>query len=475
MAKATYIKGLAGGGYDPTLTVATGNEQGIVVWPRARPGRGTKTAVALIHGAGGSAIQGGSGGAWENVGTYLAEQYGFIVVSIDAGSNGAAGSSTNPNTWGNSVAMSALDAFFKWAAQGISSGTSTASAATTLTDTTQSWRVNQWQGHLITAGTSTGIVATNSATVLTLSAAGWTGGTPGATSAYFMNQHFADLAPFGKTTKIILIGASMGGLIARNWASRNPSKVACIVDIAGVIDGQFSYTNGGGTIMDTAFGGAAIAAPTISGTAGAVTYNYKVVAISALGDGPPSPASLNFSGPVRANLGGTPTTVNWVQLAANTSGTPITGYRILRSEAAGAYTEIGTTGLAATFNDNVTGTGSAYTQRGAAGGAYAGSVYEANAVNANPSFDPQAATNLTANLKAIPLQYWWSANDNGTSTGSGVAGTVNTQVQTFANLYGSQLQLQEIPGDPVHNSTINGVANSTTALATLSAFVNANQ
>ena len=69
-------------------------------------------------------------------------------------------------------------------ATGSFSGTATATAAGTLTDGSASWTTNQFAGYRVTAGTSTAIVASNTATVLTLTAAGWTGGTPASTSAF---------------------------------------------------------------------------------------------------------------------------------------------------------------------------------------------------------------------------------------------------------------------------------------------------
>lgn len=474
MTRALYGVGVStGGGYTYTPSVSSGNEGFVLYRPSTRPAYSAKGIIFLIHGAGGSAIAAGSGGIYEGLANYLTNTLGFMVLAADFGSNGnAGGTTTMPDTWGNNVAMAALDAAFKWATLS-NSGTASGSGATSLTDATQGWKTNQWAGHTITAGSSTAVCTSNTGTVLTVAA--WTGGTPAANAAYTITPHFTDVSPIAKTNKVILLGASMGGWIARNWASRNASKVACIVDIAGVVDGAWQFAAGSGAGMDLAYGPAAPAAPTITGTAGAVVYNYKVVPVSALGDGPPSAASTNFSGPVQANLGGTPNTVNWVQPAAATSSQVITGYKILRSVSGGGYTQIGTVGVVATFSDNVTGAGSAYTQRAAGGTSATLGPYGVNGLGATPSYDPLAATNLTAGLKAIPLQMWWSANDNGTSTGSGVAGTVNTQVQTYATAYGANCDLEEIPGDPVHNSTVGTIGLSAAALSTMGAFITANQ
>jgi pimeloyl-ACP methyl ester carboxylesterase len=473
MSRALYGISLAGGGYTFTPSVTANNEAFSIIYPRIRPNQGAKQVLCFLHGSNGSARQGGSGGYWETLATYLADVHGYYCVSIDAGSNGnIASSATNPDTWGNNVAMLAMDAFFKWASQGISTGTSTATAAATITDTTQNWLTNVWTGHTITAGGKTGVIQSNTPTVITLSA-NWTGGTPAQPSTYTITQHFSDIMPFGNTTKIGLVAVSMGGWIAKNWASRNTSKVSCIVDITGVVDDTIIYT-GFASGIDYAYGPAAPAAPTISGTAGATTYNYKIVPVSAMGDGPPSAASTNFSGPLPASLGASPTTVNWVQPVATTSAQVITGYKILRSIGAAAYTNIGSVGAVATFQDNVTGNpgGSAYTQQAANGTSRTLGAYGVNGRNASPSYDPTNATNLTAGLKAIPLQYWWTANDGATSTASGVPGTVNTEVQTYATAYGANISLQEIPGDPVHASAMSSISASSSSLATIAAFIN---
>jgi len=53
----------------------------------------------------------------------------------------------------------------------------------TLTDTSATWTTNQWQGDTVTAGSSTGVVASNTATILTLNSA-WTTSTPTDGTAY---------------------------------------------------------------------------------------------------------------------------------------------------------------------------------------------------------------------------------------------------------------------------------------------------
>ncbi|MBU4347268.1 hypothetical protein KKF23_01765, partial [Patescibacteria group bacterium] len=69
----------------------------------------------------------------------------------------------------------------------VSSGTATAGAATTLTDTGATWPVNGWNTQKVkifagTAAGSVGIISSNTATVLTV--ASWSAGNPDSTSQY---------------------------------------------------------------------------------------------------------------------------------------------------------------------------------------------------------------------------------------------------------------------------------------------------
>jgi Baseplate J-like protein len=61
-------------------------------------------------------------------------------------------------------------------------GTSTGANVTTLTDSTKSWTVNAYAGYTVTSEGSFGIVASNTATVLTITS--WTGNTPATGSSY---------------------------------------------------------------------------------------------------------------------------------------------------------------------------------------------------------------------------------------------------------------------------------------------------
>lgn len=87
-----------------------------------------------------------------------------------------------PATWGTDGAMAVTSGISQFA-----SGTATAGAATTLTNSAKAWTVNQWTNYQvrITGGTGRGqtrTIASNTATVLTVSAA-WTTN-PDATSVY---------------------------------------------------------------------------------------------------------------------------------------------------------------------------------------------------------------------------------------------------------------------------------------------------
>jgi len=63
------------------------------------------------------------------------------------------------------------------------SGGTVTYTASTLTDTSKTWAVNQWVGHTVTVGVSTGLCSSNTATVISLDA-GWSAGTPAGGTAY---------------------------------------------------------------------------------------------------------------------------------------------------------------------------------------------------------------------------------------------------------------------------------------------------
>lgn len=87
----------------------------------------------------------------------------------------------------------------------VDNGTSSGTAATTLTDAAKTgvdaWATNQWAGRTVIATTAAvaqtfGRIASNTATVLTLNAAGWSNGTPQATGFYTI----VPALPSGATT-----------------------------------------------------------------------------------------------------------------------------------------------------------------------------------------------------------------------------------------------------------------------------------
>lgn len=79
-----------------------------------------------------------------------------------------------------------------------------------------------------------------------------------AMNALTAGYNFLQTQPGVKPGKVIIAGGSMGGLNALNWASRNPTKVACVsiyipvIDMAGIHDNNLS---GYASYVDAAHGG----------------------------------------------------------------------------------------------------------------------------------------------------------------------------------------------------------------------------
>ena len=92
---------------------------------------------------------------------------------------------------------------------GVDSGTSTGTGATSLTDTLASWTVNAYAGLTCFANGKTGVISSNTATILTV--ASWTGGTPGATSTYIIGAvgtvGSVGAVPLFTTTGLVLVRA----------------------------------------------------------------------------------------------------------------------------------------------------------------------------------------------------------------------------------------------------------------------------
>ena len=72
------------------------------------------------------------------------------------------------------------------------SGATVSYTANTLTDTAKTWTFNQWANVLVTVGSVTGVVASNTATVITLTA-NWSS-TPAAQAAYVISASLKDTA-----------------------------------------------------------------------------------------------------------------------------------------------------------------------------------------------------------------------------------------------------------------------------------------
>jgi alpha-beta hydrolase superfamily lysophospholipase len=58
-----------------------------------------------------------------------------------------------------------------------------------------------------------------------------------------------------KNDKVVLIGVSMGGLLALNWARANPGLVAAIALLYPAVDLQWVHDNGAKTDTEAAYGG----------------------------------------------------------------------------------------------------------------------------------------------------------------------------------------------------------------------------
>jgi hypothetical protein len=126
-------------------------------------------------------------------------------------------------------------------------GTSTATSATSLTDTGKAWTVNQWVGHWVTAGNVAGRVVSNTATVLTVDA--WvdvasatyaTGTTPGATTAYTVLPGRASACFVGITTDSAAPAATNTALASEETTQGLGRKLAV-----------YAHTNGTTTYTQT--------------------------------------------------------------------------------------------------------------------------------------------------------------------------------------------------------------------------------
>lgn len=138
-----------------------------------------------------------------------------------------------PATVGTDGRMVSTPAWIDSAFKSFASGTATAGAATTLTNSAKNWTANQWSNYQvrITAGTGTGqirTVASNTATVLTVSAA-WTT-TPDATSQYSIEGN-DDFIYFLGNNAVTLYRYSIS---ANTWTTLSPVSARAAAPGAGM-------------------------------------------------------------------------------------------------------------------------------------------------------------------------------------------------------------------------------------------------
>lgn len=276
-----------------TRLIVTGrtsaDEEGLLYQPDDYQRTNTKRGIVFLHGRQGGYRQGGSGSdqsAYENVITPILTALQLPILSINGGSNAAgvisAGAAAGnnitggPDHWGNPVGVRSL---------------------------------------------------LNNHTVHTA--------TPADLTMSYRNLP----AAFKATGGLILIGFSMGGVQAHNFAARNPTLVKAIVSIVppmNLNDIFATNRNNYAAEMNLAYNGPIPNAPTkVSGT-GTQSWDYKIVPIlntTALPmDGTSSPSGFNSTGALRAALGTTPNVMTWTFPAGgfNTS-LDVLGYRIVRS------------------------------------------------------------------------------------------------------------------------------------------------
>ena len=274
----------ANGGSTTTATTAAGIT-GLCIGRTVRfltganAGTGATITGAIIVPGGTSTIQFAAlGSAVANTDTFIIDTGLFLVLgagTLAAGSFRSYDALTAtwtsltitglPATWGTEGSMVTTSGISQFA-----SGTATAGAASTLTNSAKTWTTNQWTNFQvrITGGTGKGqirTIASNTGTVLTVSAA-WTTN-PDATSTYAIeaNDDFAYLvgnnavtmyrysrsantwttmAPTTARTAAPGTGASLnwvGKTGDLNWASESA-----------ILDGRylFSVRGGGSTVID---------------------------------------------------------------------------------------------------------------------------------------------------------------------------------------------------------------------------------
>lgn len=218
---------------------------------------------------------------------------------------------------------------------------------------------------------------------------------------------YASPSPGGHSP-IILVGNSMGGGLASQYAARNPTLVKAIVLIVPLISldtgmGGSIATAAGCQLIDNAYGGTSQTFNPRSAYNNATTYVVN---------------DLVFTGTLDSNA------------------------RFFRNI-------LGSTGVAPPASGNNTN--------------WNETPYSINGANASPSF---CSTRNTANLasNAIPILLFWTSND-GTAVPATSPGVIPPIFSAYQTAVGASCQTQEITGDPTHNNSAPTIG-STPALLT---------
>jgi len=136
----------------------------------------------------------------------------------------------------------------------VTSGTATNSSGTSLTDSTANWTTNYFKGAIIVAGTSTGIIASNSSTVITLTSLGWAPSSPlpSATASYTIYPQYqitpvqgiptpAATVSSANTTATITNVSGTGTTVT--YTAANTFSINQIVTITGCTPTAYNLTN----------------------------------------------------------------------------------------------------------------------------------------------------------------------------------------------------------------------------------------
>lgn len=239
----------------------------------------TITGVIIVPG-GTSTIQFAAiGGAVVNTDTFVIDTGRFYILNAGTlATNSFRSFDPLTGTWSATLAFAGLPATIGTDGRMVStpdlevyaSGTATAGAATTLTNSAKTWTVNQWTNYQIRITGGIGIgqvrsIASNTGTVITVSAA-WTTN-PDATSVYAIEAN-ADYLYFLGNNAVTLYRYSIS---ANTWSTLSPGvartgapstgMTANHVDVTGdpnwanesaILDGRYIYSfrGGAGALLD---------------------------------------------------------------------------------------------------------------------------------------------------------------------------------------------------------------------------------